>query len=360
MKLFTPGPIQMDPETQAIGGQQIQYFRTPQFSQIMLECMHSLINITDAPQNSRVVFLTASGTAAMEATVMNLFTERDKVLVIDGGTFGKRFAQICAIHHIPMQSLVLRPNEEFTPNMLEQYRGQGFTGMLVNVCETSNGRLYDMHSISAFCKEQGICLVTDIISTFLCDHFSMRECGASAIILSSQKGLGLQPGMSFVLLTEEVFEARVRRNDPETLYFRFTDYYPEILRGQTNYTPAIGVINQLQDRLQRIQKYGVDFYIEAVRKTATYFRERLLAKTEFTYPGYPLSNCVTPVWTAPYDARYIVDVLRDKYGIFVVPAAGELTHRMLRVGHMSAQLTLSDIDRLINTFQLVCKAMVPQ
>lgn len=95
----------MDPETIIEAGRQSQYFRTPEFSQIMLDCDEMLKELLDAPDETRMIFLTASGTAAMEASVMNLFTKNDKVLVISGGIFGKRFAQICNIHHVPVESI---------------------------------------------------------------------------------------------------------------------------------------------------------------------------------------------------------------------------------------------------------------
>jgi aspartate aminotransferase-like enzyme len=111
----------MDPETIAEAGKQAQYFRTPEFSKIMLECADMLQELLDVPEDTRMIFLTASGTAAMEASVMNLFTPADRVLVLSGGTFGRRFKQICQIHHIPTESIDLEWNEAFTPDMLANY-----------------------------------------------------------------------------------------------------------------------------------------------------------------------------------------------------------------------------------------------
>lgn len=354
MKLFTPGPIEMDPQTIKIGGIQQQYFRTSEFSKLMLECMNGLQNIVDAPKDSRVIFLTASGTGAMEATILNLFTEKDRLLIIEGGTFGRRFTEICNIHNIEIERITLKRDEAFNPKILKEYENLGITGMLVNVCETSTGQLYDMKAISKFCKQNNICLVADAISSFLCDSFSMKEFNVDAAIISSQKGLGLQPGMAYVLLTKEIFESRVKKNTVKSLYFRFTDYYPEILRGQTNFTPAIGVINQLHEKLERIQESGVDFYVDKCKSLAEYFRNSITNKTTFISTEYPLSNCVTPLYTNNYDARKIVDTLRDDYDIYVIPAAGDLEHTMLRVGHMSSQLSFEDIDMLISLFQKIC------
>ena len=104
---FTVGPVQMDKETRKIGMNQIPYFRTPEFSEIMKENEDLLCEFFGAPENSRVVFLTGSGTASMEATVMNCFTKEDKVLVVNGGSFGHRLVELCIIHEIPYTEIKL-------------------------------------------------------------------------------------------------------------------------------------------------------------------------------------------------------------------------------------------------------------
>lgn len=352
MKLFTPGPIAMDHETMAIGGKQSQYFRTPEFSKIMLECKEMLQMVLDTLSDTQMIFLTASGTAAMEATVMNLFTTQDKLLIVSGGSFGKRFKQICEIHQIPHEVIGLNWDEQFKADMLLPFKNSGITGMLVNVCETATGQLYPIKEISAFCKSNRICLVADAISTFLCDPFSMKEFGIDAAIISSQKGLALHAGMSFIAITKKVFEDRCLKVNPKTLYFRFSDYAQDIERGQTPYTPAVAIVNQLHEKLCRIVKDGVNFYTEYMENLARYFRNELLAKTKFTFPGYTLSNCVTPVYCPHGNAKDIVDFLKNQHDVYVTPCAGDLAHTLFRVAHMSQQITKQDIDELIVLLQL--------
>lgn len=70
---FAVGPVQMDEEIRAIGAEEVPYFRTPEFSAIMKENERLMKQFTGAPEDARAVFLTGSGTAAMEAAVMNPF-----------------------------------------------------------------------------------------------------------------------------------------------------------------------------------------------------------------------------------------------------------------------------------------------
>ena len=98
---FTVGPVMSEESILSLGNEQIPYFRTPEFSELMLENEELMLKFTKAPALSRAVFMTGSGTLSMEAAVMNLFTYNDRILVVDGGSFGHRFVQMLQIHDIP-------------------------------------------------------------------------------------------------------------------------------------------------------------------------------------------------------------------------------------------------------------------
>ena len=103
---FTVGPVMSSENVLAIGAEQVPYFRTAEFSETMLDNERLVRKFAKAPDKSRVLFMTCSSTGSMEAVVMNCFTKEDKVLVINGGSFGARFAQICEIHDIPHTEIV--------------------------------------------------------------------------------------------------------------------------------------------------------------------------------------------------------------------------------------------------------------
>src|SRR5690349_8029454 len=96
--LFAIGPVEMEPEIAALGAQKLPYFRTEEFSQLMLGIGEKFKVALSAPSDSEAVLLTASGTGAMEAAVINVFDRRDKLLVVVGGAFGERFWQICSVY----------------------------------------------------------------------------------------------------------------------------------------------------------------------------------------------------------------------------------------------------------------------
>lgn len=338
---FGVGPVMMHQDVLAIGSEQIPYFRTPEFSYLVLENERLLKKLVGAPDSSRVIFLTSSGTGAMEAVVLNTLTSKDRVLVVNGGSFGMRFKKICDIYGIPSTELRLGFFERLTEEHLEPYTDKGFTSLLVNVHETSTGVLYNMRVIREFCKANRLFLVADAISSFLADPFDMKDYGVNVTILSSQKALALPPGMSYVIVDRNAQE-RISCNPVRSLYFNFKDYLRDGTRGQTPYTPAVSVMIQLNRRLKMIEAKGLPNVIGEVAALADDFRQRV-ADLPLTMPSQSPSNAMTTLMPISRDAYQIVRLLKDQHGIFVAPNGGELRHRVFRVGHLGAISTRDNV-----------------
>ena len=346
---FTVGPVMSSEAVRALGAEQVPYFRTAEFSEVMLENERLVKQFAHAGEKARVCFMTGSGTASMEAAVMNVFTEKDRVLVIDGGSFGHRFVEMLEIHEIP--HTVIKP--EFgcsvTEEQLLPYEGQGYTGFLVNLDETSVGVLYDIKLISDFCKRNGIFLVVDSISSFLCDPFDMEALGVQVMITGSQKALACPPGISLIVLSEEAVE-RVYANKPKIMYLDLKLALKNGERGQTPFTPAVGTLRQIHCRLKEIEQAGgVESEIKRIGGLAKYFRSRIReCGLPFEIISRSLPNAVTPL--APTNGKNAYDIfltLKDEYNIWICPNGGELKEKVFRVGHIGA-LTEKNYDTLID------------
>ena len=342
--LFTIGPVEMFPETLEIGGKQVPYFRNDEFSQVVFSASAGLKRLL-FNENGKIILLTCSGTGAMEATIMNCFTKKDNLIIIDGGSFGHRFTQICDTHEIPYKAVKVEQGETLTKDMIDEVIDSGkFTGFLVNLDETSIGQLYDIKMISEVCKEHGLLLVVDAISAFLADEVNMDKYGIDAVILSSQKALSLAPGLSVVALSERMLE-RVAAIDPKSIYFDFKDYLKNSERGQTPFTPAVRVIIELEEIVKRFEKKGIENMIQETSEIALYFRKRI-KEIGLDYPSYPLSNAVTPVIFPDKNADIVYKKLIDKYGFTVNPSGGDNAKLMFRVSHVGKQ-SIEDAEELI-------------
>lgn len=346
---FTVGPVMLSEAVRAIGAEQVPYFRTAEFSAVMLENEKYMLKYAKAPDNSRAVFMTCSSTGSMEAVVINCYSREDKVLVIDGGSFGHRFVEICEIHEIPHVVLKLEHGKKLTREKLYEYDCQDFTGLLVNVDETSTAVLYDTMMIGEFCKKNNMFFVCDCVSAFLADPFNMAECGADVMITGSQKVLACPPGVSIIVLAPKALE-RVAASKVRTMYFDLKDALKNQERGQTPFTPAVGILLQINERLKEIDRQGgADAEVARVASQAEDFRKKI-KELPFEFVSESPANGVTSVHPTTAKAYDIFLTLKDEYGIWICPNGGEMKDTIFRVGHIGA-LTYEDNDTLINALK---------
>lgn len=349
---FTVGPVQSSEAVRKIGAENCPYFRTPEFSAVMLENEALMKEFAHAPDGARAVFMTCSGTGSMEATVMNVLNKLDKALVINGGSFGHRFVELLELHSIPHSEIKLDFGKALTEAHLAPFEGQGYTALVINIHETSTGVRYDLPLISEFCKRNKMLLVVDAISSFLADEFDMAKYGVDVMITGSQKALACPPGISIIVLSPAALK-RVEANRCVSMYLDLKSALKNQERGQTPFTPAVGTLLQINQRLKEIKTSGGQpSETKTIAALAEDFRSKIKG-LQFEIVSESMSNAVTPLHpTNGMSAYDIFTKLKDEYGIWICPNGGELKDRIFRVGHIGA-LTTEDNDKLVAALKIV-------
>ena len=346
---FTVGPVQSSEAVLAIGAQQVPYFRTSEFSEVMFENERLVKKFAKASEDSKVVFITGSGSASMETAIMNTLSPSDKALVVNGGSFGHRFVELLELHHVPYAEIKLEHGKALKPEHLAPYEGKGYTAFLVNKHETSTGVHYNMNLISDFCRRNGLFLIADCISSFLADSFDMKELGVDIMLTGSQKALACPPGISIMVLSPNAI-ARINKTHCICQYLDLQIALKNMERGQTPWTPAVGILLQINARLKEIETQGgVDSEIARIGSLAEYFR-RGIKDLPFEIVSESLSNAVTPLHPTTASAYDIFLKMKDEYGIWICPNGGDMKDTIFRVGHIGA-LTTTDYDKLIAAFK---------
>ncbi len=347
---FTVGPVMSSEVVLAIGAEQVPYFRTAEFSELMLENEQLVKKFANATSDSRAVFLTCSGSGGMEAAIMNTLTNHDKALVINGGSFGERFVELLTLHDIPFTEIKMEKGKALKPEHLAPYEGKGYTAFLFQKHETSTGVHYDTKLISDFCKRNACFMIVDTISTFLADHFDMTDLNAGVMITGSQKALACPPGIAVMILAPSALE-RIENTKCYCQYLDLKLALKNQVRGQTPWTPAVGVLRQINARLKEIDTAGGAMAeVERTARLAEYFRNKLKEyDLPFTIISESLSNAVTPLHPTTQSAYQIFQILKDEYGMWICPNGGDMKDNVFRVGHIGC-LTESDYDQLLKAF----------
>ena len=334
----------------AKGAEQVPYFRTAEFSEIMLENEQLVKKFAHTTIDSRVVFMTCSGSGGMETAIMNCLTKEDNALVVNGGSFGERFVELLTLHEIPFTEIKLEHGKALKAEHLAPYEGKGYTAFLLQKHETSTGVHFDINLVSDFCKRNNCFLIVDTISTFLADSFDMVALDAGVMITGSQKALACPPGIAIIALAPSALK-RIEETKCCCQYLDLKLALKNQERGQTPWTPAVGVLRQINVRLKEIEAAGgAQAEIERTANLANYFRNKL---KEYNLPfeiiSESLSNAVTPLHPTTQSAYEIFLKIKDEYGMWICPNGGDMKDSVFRVGHLG-YLQKNDYDRLIDAF----------
>ena len=348
---FAVGPVQSSSAVLDLGAEQVPYFRTPEFSQVMLENERMMNQLAGAPDGSRTVFITGSGTASMETAVMNTLDHDDKALVVNGGSFGARFAKMLEIHGVPHEEIMLEAGHGLTAADLAPYEQAGYTAFLVNLGETSTGVLYDLNLIGQFCQRNNLFLIVDGVSAFLADPLVMKDHGVGLMLTGSQKALACPPGVSVMVLAPAALE-RVARIDSHIMYFDLKDALKNGERGQTPFTPAVGVLLQIHARLCDIVERGIEDELARVAARCQRFRAGIADLPLSLFSDSPATAVSSLLVEEGVSTQAIFDTLKDEFGIWICPNGGDLGKRIFRIGHIG-ELSDQDIDALLDALHVL-------
>lgn len=321
-----------------IGGKPFPYMRTEQFSELVKDSEKMLLDLMHCP-GGRVIFYTASGTGAMDAVVANYVSQFKKAFIIAGGSFGYRWKSLCEYYHCPNEVFAVPFAQDIDYVQLEEAVATSRPDVfLCQHHETSTGQLYNIERISEICKRYSVSLVVDAISSFLSDELDMEAFGIDVCITSSQKGLNIAPGLSFLFLSPKILATTFAH---KSYYFDFAENLKNLERGQTPYSPATTIFLQLHARLKMDISLGVRQIIASVRARALYFRE-LCKQNCWEMPVEVPSNCITGFFVRRNGDILFRELL--KQDIYIMPGG---TPGYFRVSHLGVQTT-EDLDDLAN------------
>ena len=339
-----PGDI--DPQLMKICSDPIPYMRTAEFSEIVKDTEQMLLEFVGC-NDGRTIIYTGSGTGAMDAVVNNYVSTCRKAMVIDGGSFGHRWAELCEYYDCNYSVFeVPFANDPDYDELERRVVADKSDVLLCQHHETSSGELFDIERISRICKKYGISLVVDIISSFLAEPFDMNRLGVDICLTSTQKGLNILPGLSIVFLSKRILESKFAHKG---YYFDFEENLKNLTRGQTPYSPATSLFLQLHKRCLRLKETGVDKNIEIVRRRAMWFRE-ICNRYGWTMPAQTPSSAITS-FEIHRNGDILTRTLIEENEIYIMPSGGH--KNLFRVSHMGEQTheDIVELGRLIHNIE---------
>jgi len=335
--LMTVGPVAMEDEILNLGKMPPHYPRTAEFSAIWKEINKGLQYVFQTGQP--VFTLAASGTGAMQMAVDNLCEPGDHVLVPYGGGFGRRWADIAKARRAKVTEIPLPEGTNLDAatalDILERFPSA--KAIFTTYNETSTTALADMEHISNMLKGRDMLWVVDAISALTVEPLPMDAWGCDVVITSSQKGLALPPGLAFIAFSPKAWKT-VQNTACANFYFDAKEYYKDWIRDQSPFTPAVGLLVQLDFRLKLIREMTLDGRMDRYRTLTGQLRAGLQA-LDVQFLSAKMGNCTT-AFTVPdgVDAFKVSDIMRLKHKIAIVPPyPGGNCLRIGNFGNISAR-----------------------
>ena len=340
-------PGNIDESIMAIGAQPFIYMRTDAFSEINKESERLLLELIHCT-GGRTIIYTGSGTGAMSAVVENYCTTKKKAFVIDGGSFGHRWFQLCNYYGVPVVDYTVPFAKDIDYADLETtVASERPDVFLCQHHETSTGQLFNLKEISRICHKYKVSLVVDVISTFLAEELSMDELDIDICITSTQKGLNIPPGLSVLFFSKNLDGYMFNHRG---YYWDFDDNLSNLRRGQTPFSPATILYLQLNARLKQLKAEGGERKnIEDVRHRALYFRN-LCKKYGWDVPAENPSMAVTGFQTSDTSERRVFKGLIAKYDTYIMPGSVPGFYRVSHMGLQSDE-NLKELAERIHEFE---------
>ena len=283
----------------------------------------------------------------MSAVIENYVSNKRKPIVIDGGSFGHRWYDMCGYYGIAAIDYTVPFGEDIDYDDFETViKTQRPDVLLCQHHETSSGQLFDLPRLSEICHRHNVATVIDVISTFLAEPLDMDELGLDICITSTQKGLNIPPGLSIVFLSDRISKETFSHRG---YYWDFENNLANLSRGQTPFSPATILYLQLNKRLRYLADHGgAAENIRVVHEHSRCFKElcqnygwKILAKTP--------SAAITGFQTSDTDKRSIFNGLIQQYDTYIMPGS---IPGFYRVSHMGLQDEKSLKDLASRIYQL--------
>jgi len=338
-RLFTPGPTPLLPAAQTAMAAFTAHHRTADFKALFQRVLADMKEFIGT--NNDVLALACSGTGVMEASVSNLTSPGDKVLVLTAGKFGERWSGLAKAFGCQVEELSVPYGQTFSLADVRARMSLNPRVVFVQATESSTGARHDIEGIARIVREHGESLVVvDAITGLGTTHLDVDRWGIDIIIGGSQKALMMPPGLAYCAVSERAWKAMEKTSSPR-FYFDLRKERKSAAKGETAYTPATSLFAALGAALDFVRAMGkgdlakgreelvnnAELCAEMTRAGAKALGLKLYASA----PAAALTAISAPEGV---DSGKIVKQFRESFDAVVANGQGEMKGQLFRIAHI--------------------------
>ena len=341
IRLFTPGPTPLLPAAQFAMAAADIHHRTPEFRALYTRVLAQLKEFVGTKND--VIILSSSGTGAMEASVSNLTSPGDHVLVLSSGKFGERWTALGKAFGCAVDTIAVPYGKTFDLNEVKAALKLETRAIFMQATETSTGIRNDVKGVADLIKAQKseALLIVDGITGLGTTELNMDGWGVDVLIGGSQKAVMIPPGLSYLAVSEKAWERMESTYNPR-YYFDLRKERKNAKNGESAYTPAVALIAALGAALDYIAAQA-DGDLAKGRAKLVHNAETIAAMTRaavvamgFTLfaPDAPSAAATSVLPPAGVDSGVIVKELKSRFGAIITNGQGEMKGQIFRIAHL--------------------------
>ncbi|MFN7230029.1 MAG: pyridoxal-phosphate-dependent aminotransferase family protein [Synechococcaceae cyanobacterium] len=286
-----------------------------------------------------VLVLAGSGTAAMEAGIINVLSRGDRVICGDNGKFGERWVKLARAFGLEVEVIRAEWGQPLDPEAfrtaLEADSAKSIKAVILTHSETSTGVINDLETIARHVRAHGTALtIADCVTSLGACNVPMDAWGIDVIGSGSQKGYMMPPGLAFVAMSERAWAAHARSDLPK-FYLDLGKYRKAAAKDSNPFTPAVNLYYALETALEMMQTEG----LEAI--FARHERHRRATTAAMKAMGLPLyaaeghgSPAITAVAPDGIDAESLRKEVKNRFDILLAGGQDHLKGKVFRIGHL--------------------------
>src|ERR1700720_603290 len=339
-RLFTPGPTPLLPAAQTAMASFTAHHRTADFRALFQRVLADMKEFIGTKND--VLVLACSGTGVMEASVTNLTSPGDKVLVLTAGTFGERWKGLAKAFGCNVEVLSAPYGETFSLDDIHAKLTPEVRVVFMQATESSTGARHDVQGIAKVVRANGddTLLVVDAITGLGTTHFDVDGWGVDVIIGGSQKALMISPGLAYCAVSERAW----RRMDTTTstrFYFDLRKERKSAAKGESAYTPATSLFAALGAALEFVRSMGNgelakgrEELVNNAELCAAMTRAGAQALGLKLYAASPAAALTAICSPEGIDSGKIVKEFRESFDAVVANGQGEMKGQLFRIAHI--------------------------
>ncbi len=338
-RLFTPGPTPLLPAAQTAMASFAAHHRTADFRALFQRVLADLKEFIGTRND--VLVLACSGTGMMEASVSNLTSPGDKVLVLTAGKFGERWTGLAKAFGCSVDVLSKPYGETFSLEEIRSRITPQVRAVFVQATESSTGARHDIKGIANIVRQHDdALLVVDAITGLGTTHLDVDGWGVDFIIGGSQKALMMPPGLAYCAVSERAWKRMENTLSPR-YYFDLRKERKSAAKGESAYTPATSLFAAMGAALDFIREMGngnlskgrealvnnAELCAEMTRAGAAALGLKLYASS----PAAALTAICSP---EGLDSGNLVKEFRESFDAVVANGQGEMKGKLFRIAHI--------------------------